>query len=68
MNGFWAFLRKELRETRKTWRLWVLPGILVFLGLTTPILAAATPYLLKVTAQRTPGVVIKFPTPTALDD
>ena len=67
MTGFRAFLRKELRETRKTWRLWVLPGILVVLGLTTPILAAATPYILKMTAQRTPGVVIKLPTPTALD-
>jgi len=67
VSGFRAFLRKELRETRKTWRLWVLPGILVFLGLTTPILAAATPYLLKMTAQRTPGVVIRFPSPTALD-
>jgi len=67
VNGFRAFLGKELRETRKTWRLWVLPGILLFLGLTTPILAAATPYLLKMTAQRTPGVVVKFPTPTALD-
>jgi ABC-2 type transport system permease protein len=67
MSGLRAFLGKELRETRKTWRLWVLPGILVFLGLTTPILAAATPYLLKMTAQRTPGVVIRFPAPTALD-
>jgi len=67
VTGFRAFLRKELRETRKTWRLWVLPGILVVLGLTTPILAAATPYILKMTAQRTPGVVIKLPTPTALD-
>jgi ABC-2 type transport system permease protein len=67
VSGFRAFLGKELRETRKTWRLWVLPGILVFLGVSTPILAAATPYLLKMTAQRTPGVVIRFPAPTALD-
>lgn len=67
MSGFRAFLGKELREIRKTWRMWVLPGILLFLGLTTPVLAAATPYLLKMTAQRTPGVVIEFPTPTALD-
>lgn len=67
MSGFRAFLRKELRETRRTWRLWALPGILIFLGLTTPILAAATPYLLKMTAQRTPGLVVTYPTPTALD-
>ena len=67
MNAFRAFLGKELRETRKTWRLWVLPGVLVFLGVSTPILAAATPYILKMTAQRTPGVVLKFPPPTSLD-
>jgi len=67
MNGFAAFLRKEALETRKTWRLWVLPGVLVFLGLTTPILAAVTPTILKMTAERTPGVVIRFPEPTAMD-
>jgi ABC-2 type transport system permease protein len=67
VSGFAAFLRKELLETRKTWRLWVLPGVLVFLGVSTPILAAATPALLKMTAQRTPGVTIQFPTPTATD-
>ena len=67
MTGFAAFLRKEALETRKTWRLWVLPGVLVFLGLTTPILAAVTPAILKMTAERTPGVVISFPDPTAMD-
>jgi ABC-2 type transport system permease protein len=67
LRGFGAFTRKELLETRKTWRLWVLPGVLVFLGLTTPVMAAVTPTILKMTAQRQPGVVIKFPTPTALD-
>jgi ABC-2 type transport system permease protein len=67
LRGFGAFTRKELLETRKTWRLWVLPGVLVFLGLTTPVLAAVTPAILKMTAQRQPGVVIKFPAPTAID-
>jgi ABC-2 type transport system permease protein len=67
LRGFGAFTRKELLETRKTWRMWVLPGVLVFLGLTTPILAAATPALLEMTSGSQPGVVIKFPTPTSLD-
>jgi ABC-2 type transport system permease protein len=67
MNGFRAFLGKEASETRKTWRLWVIPGILVFFGLTSPILAAATPALLRATAQRSPGVVVRFPPPTASD-
>ena len=67
MSGFAAFLRKELLEMRKTWRLWVLGGVFVFLGVGTPILAAATPALLKMTAQRSPGVTISFPAPTAAD-
>jgi ABC-2 type transport system permease protein len=67
LRGFGAFTRKELLETRKTWRLWVLPGVLVFLGLTTPLLAAVTPALLEMTAGSQPGVVVKYPTPTAVD-
>jgi ABC-2 type transport system permease protein len=67
VNGFRAFLGKEARETRKTWRLWVVPGILVFLGVTSPILAAVTPALLRATAGRTPGMVVRIPTPTASD-
>jgi ABC-2 type transport system permease protein len=67
LRGFGAFSRKEFLETRKTWRLWVVPGVLVFLGLTTPVLAAVTPTILKMTAQRQPGVIIHFPAPTALD-
>jgi hypothetical protein len=41
MTGFGAFLRKELIEIRRTWRLWVIPGMLVFLGVTSPIIAGA---------------------------
>lgn len=67
LHGFGAFTRKELLETRRTWRFWVLPGVLVFLGVTTPILAAATPALIKMTTNGEPGVVVKFPPPTALD-
>jgi ABC-2 type transport system permease protein len=67
VNGFAAFLKKEMREIRHTWRLWVVPGILVFVGLTTPILTAATPALLRATAKSTPGVVIKFPPAIARD-
>jgi ABC-2 type transport system permease protein len=67
LRGFGAFTRKEFLETRKTWRLWVVPGVLVFLGLTTPVLAAVTPAILKMTAERQPGVVIRFPDPTSID-
>jgi ABC-2 type transport system permease protein len=67
LHGFGAFTRKEFLETRKTWRLWVVPGVLLFIGLSTPVLAAVTPTILKMTAERQPGVVIKYPTPTSID-
>src|SRR5215218_363700 len=67
MTGFGAFLRKELTEIRRTWRLWVIPGMLVFLGVTSPIVAALTPALIKSVAASQPGVVMRVPTPRALD-
>jgi len=67
MSGFTAFLRKELTEIRRTWRLWVIPGMLVFFGLTSPIIAALTPALVQSMSASQPGVVIRLPPPTALD-
>ena len=68
VSGFRAFLKKEFLETRRTWRLWVLPGIMViFLGLGTPALTAVTPALLRATEQSQPGVVIRLPNPTSRD-
>jgi ABC-2 type transport system permease protein len=67
-SGFGAFVKKEFLETRRTWRLWVLPGIMVLvLGLGAPALTAVTPALLRATEQAQPGVVIKLPTPTSLE-
>src|SRR6185503_13824521 len=67
MSGFTAFLRKELTEIRRTWRLWVIPGMLVFFGITSPIIAALTPALVQSMAAAQPGVVIQLPPPTAFD-
>ena len=67
MTGFGAFLRKELTEIRRTWRIWVIPGMLVFFGMTSPIIAALTPALVQSMAASQPGVVIRIPPPTALD-
>lgn len=67
MTGLGAFLEKELTEIRRTWRLWVIPGMLVFFGATSPIIAALTPALVQSMAAAQPGVVIKLPPPTALD-
>jgi len=67
MRGFSVFLKKELREVLKTWRLWVLPGIALFLGITSPVLAQITPMLVEQAGQSQPGVVIEFPDPTYVD-
>src|SRR6266513_2134122 len=67
MTGLVAFLRKELTEIRRTWRLWVIPGILVFLGVTSPIIAALTPALVQSVSASKPGVVIHLPPPGVLD-
>ena len=67
MTGFGAFLRKEVTEIRRTWRMWVIPGMLVFLGATSPVIAALTPALVKSVAASQPGAVMRIPTPRALD-
>ena len=67
MTGLTAFLQKELTEIRRTWRLWVIPGMLVFLGITSPIIAALTPALLQSMSTSKPGVVIHIPPPAVLD-
>ena len=67
MSAFSTFLGKERRETLRTWRLWILPGILLFLALSSPVLTRLTPELLKATANSQPGVVIHVPPPTARD-
>lgn len=67
MTGFAAFLGKELTEIRRTWRIWVIPGILLFLGLTSPIIAAITPALVKSVTASQRGMVVQLPPPTAVD-
>lgn len=67
MTPFRAFLEKEIREVFRTWRIWVLPGLMLFFALTSPVVALLTPTLLASMAQSQPGVVIRFPDPTALD-
>jgi ABC-2 type transport system permease protein len=67
MTGFGAFTRKELTEIRRTWRLWVIPGMLVFFGVSSPVIAALTPSLVQSMAASQPGVVIQLPPPSAID-
>ncbi|MBN2247336.1 MAG: ABC transporter permease [Coriobacteriia bacterium] len=68
MRGFGVFLGKELREIGRTWRIWVLPGIVLFFAASGPPLAKITPELLSslVDTQGT-GMVIQLPDPTYVD-
>jgi ABC-2 type transport system permease protein len=67
MSGFGTFLGKEVTEIRKTWRIWVIPGMLIFFAITSPIIAAVTPALLGSISKSQPGVVMKIPSPTWRD-
>ena len=66
MTGFAAFARKEAREILRTWRIWVLPGILAFFALSGPVLARFTPQIVGALAGSQLGG-FTMPTPTYLD-
>ncbi|MCB2174601.1 MAG: ABC transporter permease subunit [Actinomycetales bacterium] len=65
-SGFTVFARKEAQEIWRTWRRWVLPGILVFFAVTGPPLARYTPQIVQAVAgDQLSG--LEIPTPTYLD-
>ncbi len=66
MSAFQTLLWKELREILRTWRIWVLPGIIVFFALTGPPVARFTPQLLQAMAPST-GLIIEVPEPSYVD-
>ncbi len=66
MSGTAVFARKEAREILRTWRIWVLPGILLFFAFTGPVLAKFTPEIVGALAGDQLGG-LKIPTPTYLD-
>ena len=63
IDGYLRFLRKELAEIVRTWRLPVLAGIVLFFALTGPLTALFTPALLKSMQASQPGVIIQLPEP-----
>jgi len=68
MSGFETFVRKEAREILRTWRIWVLPGILLFFALSGPITAKFTPEILTSVAGMSQALIEKLvPVPTYLD-
>jgi ABC-2 type transport system permease protein len=64
MSVFVAF-RKEWKELLRTYRLMVVAIVLLFFGLTSPILAKFTPQLM--TMIPTGGITIQMPPPTVMD-
>lgn len=58
MTGFRAFLIKELQEISRTWRIWVIPGMVVFFAVSSPVIAMLAPKLISSMAQAQPGVSI----------
>ena len=66
MSGMAAFAGKETREILRTWRIWVLPGILLLFALTGPVLARFIRYLVGALAGDQLGG-FKMPTPTYVD-
>ncbi len=68
MRGFRPFLRKELLEIVRTWRIWVLPSIVIVFAVTGPILAKAMPAILgSMDSEELGGAVIRLPDPTWRD-
>lgn len=68
VRGLSVFLGKELTEIRRTWRLYVVPGILVFFGLTSPLIAHVTPALISnMMGAQGQGIVMEIPPATTVD-
>ncbi len=68
MHGFAVFLGKELKEIVRTWRLFVIPGIMLFLGMMSPIFAEIAPGLVSsIAANEAQGIVIEIPPATTVD-
>jgi ABC-2 type transport system permease protein len=66
LNGYLVFARKETLEIVRTWRIWVVPSIVLFFALTGPPLARVTPELINALAGDQLGQ-FKIPPPTNLD-
>ena len=59
--------RKELREQHRTFRLWIMGGILLVSGMLSPLLAKYTPLLMSSLPGVPPELAAIIPPPTILD-
>jgi ABC-2 type transport system permease protein len=67
MRGIGTLLRKEWLEAWRTYRLPVVEGLFVIVGLASPLLARYLPEIVEATAGDTLGGAIRIPPPTAVD-
>lgn len=68
MRGFAVFLGKEFTEIVRTWRLYVIPGIMLFVGLMSPVFAEVTPGLVSsMVDSQGQGIVLEIPPATTVD-
>lgn len=66
MTGLWLFLKKEFKEIPRTYKIWVVPAIFLFLGLLSPVAVKLLPELLR-PQMEAQGIVIEIPLPKAAD-
>jgi ABC-2 type transport system permease protein len=50
VNGYLVFAAKEAKEILRTWRIWVLPAIVLFFSVSGPFLARYTPQIVGAVA------------------
>ena len=66
MNGYLVFARKEVQEIVRTWRIWVLPAVVLFFAVSGPFIARYTPQIVGAVAGAQLGNLV-LPTPSYLD-
>lgn len=65
MRGFTTFIKKELLEQVRTYRLWILLAVAVLFGMMSPLLAKLMPELIA--SMNMEGMVVQIPEPTVYD-
>jgi len=65
MKGYLAFLKKEIYEYAKTYKLLIMLSVFAVFGITNPLMAKLLPEILE--SLMTDGIVITLPEPTAYD-
>jgi len=65
MKGYLAFLKKEIYEYTKTYKLFIMLMVFAVFGITNPLIAKLLPEILGILI--TDGIIITLPEPTAYD-